>query len=167
MLPQQLRDAVFAYWSPSKDIKWLMSYYIWQHHKITPDWIAATCFLSMMMDSPEEDRQFYSDMIDSAAVDCGWMHNKVLEGDSTFFRKFIMLHELQKKNGQTPKHDVLIMAEILKKLKNSTQIFVHMHCACLDNMSSSCKRCDYRCELLEKFGGQRRKHKLYDLHKMI
>ena len=110
----------------------------------------------MMMESPAEDRDVYSDMINSAAVDSHWIHNKVIAGDSTFFRKLITLHELQMKMNRAQRPNVGLMAAILKGLEKSTQPFKHMHCSCLNNMSSCCKRCDYRCQLLKKFGGSRR-----------
>ena len=93
-MSQTLRDLVYRYWSPSKDVKWLKNYYLKQIDAGLAEWVTTAAFLTVIMEHTPEQRDRWSDIINSAASDCCFMHSKTMAGDSFFFRKLIVHAQL-------------------------------------------------------------------------
>ena len=156
-----LRDLVYRYWSPSKDVKWLKDYYFKQIDAGLAEWVTTAAFLTVIMEQSPEDRDRWSDIINSAASDCCFMHSKTMAGDSYFFRKLIVHAQLLKAQQPDLYRKTKNLQKMLKMHKKHTVL--NMSCSCVDECTvNPCEICAYRRKLLKRrFGGKRRKYKCY------
>ena len=153
-----VRDCVFQYWSPSKDIRWLTVYYRSQAMRIVQYWSDMTFFVRYSNEQPQALQHAVEDLVISANVERGWIRAKILSADSTFFRKFLLMNELLHRNNTTDETKQIFVYTVLLN-GGPNQILMNLNCSCCQNMETDvCSDCDYRRELLKKFGGGREKH---------
>ena len=155
-----VRDCVFQYWSPSKDIRWLTGYYRSQALSIVQYWSDMTFFVRFTGHQPHALQTAIEDLVISANVERGWIRAKTLSADSVFFRKFLLLNEmLCRENPTVEQQSIRTYTSLLKEGPN--QILMNLQCSCCANMETDvCAICDHRRELLEKYGGGRAKHEV-------
>ena len=177
MKEQILRQLVFEYWSPSKDIKWLEDYFEFQVNRAAPRLLKLTRLINAFQMRQQNAHPFSREEIaalfrDEHAIRCesGFMINKLLSGDCIYFRKCLVHAELKFcftgpfklrfRPDYRKIHNQQLIGDLMKVWRHAPAV-INMRCHCIDNTKSdSCETCVWKDEMLKKFGGYRKKHKV-------